>query len=195
MAGRLGLTSREVVDNVITALTSNAMILPNYWDDPKSGNSYELAVQYPESQIKSLQDLEQIPIKSPDGAIATYLGAVVQITRTKAPTEVDHYQLRRSFDIYVMPKKEDLSRVSAEVNHVLAGMHHSANITVDVGGAVENMQDSFKSFGIGLILAIVLVYLILMAQFASFSDPFIILLAVPPGFSGVVLILLATGTT
>ena len=120
MAGRLGLTSREVVDNVITALTSNAMILPNYWDDPKSGNSYELAVQYPESQIKSLQDLEQIPIKSPDGAIATNLGAVVQITRTKAPTEVDHYQLRRVIDVYVSPSGHDLGGLATRVERVIA---------------------------------------------------------------------------
>jgi multidrug efflux pump subunit AcrB len=94
-----------------------------------------------------------------------------------------------------MPKKEDLGRVSSQVDHLLAGMHHSSQITVSVGGAISDMHSSFRSFGIGLILAIVLVYLILMAQFASFSDPFIILLAIPPGLSGVILFLMATGTT
>ena len=81
------------------------------------------------------------------------------------------------------------------MNRVLAGMQKPNNLTVNIGGAVSDMHDSFKSFGLGLILAVVLVYLILMAQFASFSDPFIILLAIPPGFSGVVLFLLITGTT
>jgi multidrug efflux pump subunit AcrB len=94
-----------------------------------------------------------------------------------------------------MPKKEDLGTVSSQINQVLRGMQHTSNITVALGGAISDMRDAFKSFGIGLILAIVLVYLILMAQFASFSDPFIILLAIPPGLSGVVLFLLVTGTT
>jgi multidrug efflux pump subunit AcrB len=94
-----------------------------------------------------------------------------------------------------MPKKEDLGHVSADVNRVLASMDRPRNLTVNVGGAVTDMHDSFQSFGIGLILAVILVYLILMAQFASFSDPFIILLAIPPGLSGVVLFLLVTGTT
>src|SRR5665213_3118444 len=109
MAGRLGLTSREVVDNVITALSSNGMIAPNYWDDPKSGNSYLLAVQYPETAMHSLADLDQIPIRSRNGAIATNLGAVVQMTRVQSPTEVDHYQLRRVIDIYVSPSGQDLA--------------------------------------------------------------------------------------
>jgi multidrug efflux pump subunit AcrB len=194
-AALLGISPQSAIDDVITALTSDTMIAPSFWVDPKTGNNYFLSVQYPDNQIKTLTDFKQIPLRAPGAANTTPLESLASITQINTPTEVDHYQLRRSFDIYVMPKKEDLSRVSAEVNRVLAGMSHSSNITVNVGGAVANMQDSFKSFGIGLILAIVLVYLILMAQFASFSDPFIILLAVPPGFSGVVLILLATGTT
>jgi multidrug efflux pump subunit AcrB len=94
-----------------------------------------------------------------------------------------------------MPKSEDLGKVSKQVNDVLARLAPPANVTVKLGGAISDMHDSFQSFGVGLILAIILVYLILMAQFASFSDPFIILLAIPPGLSGVVLFLLATGTT
>ena len=85
--------------------------------------------------------------------------------------------------------------MSSDVNRLLAQMQHPENVTVAVGGAVSDMHDSFKSFGVGLILAVVLVYLILMAQFASFSDPFIILLAIPPGLAGVILFLLVTGTT
>jgi len=195
MAGHLGLTSREVVDNVITALTSNAMILPNYWDDPKSGNSYELAVQYPESQIKSLQDLEQIPIKSPDGATTTNLGAVVQISQTKAPTEVDHYQLRRVIDVYVSPSGQDLGGLATRVDRVIAQQKIPENLQVTMRGSVEGMRRSFSSFGIGLLLSVILVYLILMAQFASFIDPLVILLAIPPGITGVILFLLVTGTT
>jgi len=195
MAGRLDLTSREVVDNVITALSSNAMIAPNYWDDPKSGNSYLIAVQYPESQMKSLQDLDQIPIRSPNGAIATNLGAVVQIQPMKSPTEVDHYQLRRVIDIYVSPSGQDLGGLATRVDRVIAQQKIQENLQVKVRGSVEGMRRSFSSFGVGLLLSIILVYLILMAQFASFIDPLVILLAIPPGITGVIIFLLVTGTT
>ena len=194
-AALLGISPQAAIDGVITALTSDTMIAPSFWVDPKTGNNYFLSVQYPDNQIKTLTDFKQIPLRAPGAANTTPLESLASIKQIDTPTEVDHYQLRRSFDIYVMPKKEDLGQVSSQVNRVLAGMPHSSNITVSLGGAISDMHDSFKSFGIGLILAVVLVYLILMAQFASFSDPFIILLAIPPGLSGVVLFLLATGTT
>ncbi len=194
-AALLGISPQAAIDNVITALTSDSMIAPSFWVDPKTGNNYMLTVQYSDNQIKTLTDFEQIPLRAPGAANTTPLESLAAIKPINTPTEVDHYQLRRSFDVYVMPKKEDLGRVSSDVNRVLAGMERPHNLTVDVDGAVSDMHDSFKSFGVGLILAIVLVYLILMAQFASFSDPFIILLAIPPGLAGVILFLLMTGTT
>jgi multidrug efflux pump subunit AcrB len=194
-AGLLGISPKAVVDNVITALTSNGMIEPSFWVDPKTGNSYMLTVQYRETQIQTMTDFKQIPLRSPDRMETTPLESVVDIKQIDTPTEVDHYQLRRKFDIYVMPKEEDLSRANSAVQGVLAKMARPRGVTVNVRGAVRDMEQSFSSFAIGLILAVVLIYLILMAQFASFSDPFIILLAVPPGLSGVLIFLLITGTT
>jgi multidrug efflux pump subunit AcrB len=194
-AALAGITPQSVVDNVITALTSNGMIAPSYWIDPATGNSYMLTVQYPETQIQTLNDFKEIPLRSPDNNQTTPLESVVDIRQINTPTEVDHYQLRRVFDIYVMPRTEDLSRVNSDVNRVLAGIHRPTGIIIAVEGTVRDMQESFSSFGLGLILAVVLVYLILMAQFASFSDPFVILLAVPPGLSGAILILMLTGST
>jgi len=194
-AGLLGISPKNVVDNVITALTSDGMIAPSFWVDPKSGNSYMLTVQYPESQIQTLTDFKQIPLRSANNANTTPLESVADIKRIDTPTEVDHYQLRRVFDIYVMPKKEDLDPVAREVESIVGQIQKPDGVTVKVRGAVQDMNESFSSFGIGLILAVVLVYLILMAQFASFSDPFVILLAVPPGLSGVLIFLLLTGTT
>jgi multidrug efflux pump subunit AcrB len=194
-AGLLGVSPQNVVDNVITALTSNGVISPSFWVDPKTGNSYMLTVQYPENLIKTMTDFEQIPLRSPDGTNTTPLQSVADIKQINTPTEVDHYQLRREFDIYVMPKKEDLSEVNKEVESIVGQIQKPHGVTVKVRGSVRDMDNSFSSFGIGLILAVVLVYLILMAQFASFSDPFIILLAVPPGLSGVLIFLLITGTT
>lgn len=194
-AGLLHISPKSVVDNVITALTSNGMIEPSFWIDPKTGNSYMLTVQYPETQIQTMNDFKQIPLRAASNLETTPLESVVDIKPIDTPTEVDHYQLRRLFDIYVMPKSEDLSRVSSDVKTELSQIKKPHGVTIAVRGAVRDMQESFSSFGIGLILAIVLVYLVLMAQFASFSDPFIILLAIPPGLSGVLIFLLITGTT
>jgi multidrug efflux pump subunit AcrB len=194
-AGLLGISPRNIVDNVITALTSDGMIAPSFWVDPKTGNNYMLTVQYPETQIKTMTDFKQIPLRSPSGLGTTPLQSVADIKQINTPTEVDHYQLRREFDIYVMPKKEDLSRVNEQVKSIVGQIQKPSGITVKIRGSIRDMEQSFSSFGIGLILAVVLVYLILMAQFASFSDPFVILLAVPPGLSGVLIFLLLTGTT
>ncbi|MGZ4814873.1 MAG: efflux RND transporter permease subunit [Terriglobales bacterium] len=195
MASRLGLSSREVVDNVITALNSNQMIAPSFWVDPKSGNDYMLTVQYADSQIKSMSDLRQIPLRSPNGQETTQLGAVTDAQTINSPTEVDHYQLRRVIDVYVSPSGEDLGGLASNVDKIIAATHHGDNVRIAVRGSVHGMRESFKSFGIGLLLSIALVYLILMAQFASFVDPLIILLAVPPGITGVLIFLLVTHTS
>jgi len=194
MAAKLGLSSKEVVDNLITALTSNGMIAPSYWVDPKNGNNYMLTVQYPETQVKSLLDLKQIPIHASNSLNLTDLEAVTSTKVINTPTEVDHYQLRRVIDVYVAPSSEDLGGVANRVDKVVSDTVIPDNVRVTMRGSVEGMRQSFKSFGIGLLLSIVLVYLILMAQFASFIDPFIILLAIPPGITGVLVFLLITGT-
>jgi multidrug efflux pump subunit AcrB len=154
-----------------------------------------LTVQYPEAQIQTLNDFKQIPLRSADGKSTTPLESVASIKSINTPTEVDHYQLRRVFDVYVMPTAENLSTISGDVKKIVNGAHPPHGTVLTVRGSVNNMNDSFNSFAVGLILSIVLVFLILMAQFASFVDPFIILLAIPPGISGVILFLLLTHTT
>ncbi len=111
------------------------------------------------------------------------------------PTEVDHYQLRRVIDVYVSPSGQDLGGLANRVDKVIAQQKVPEDLQVTMRGSVEGMRRSFSSFGIGLLLSVILVYLILMAQFASFIDPLVILLAVPPGITGVILFLLVTGTT
>jgi hydrophobic/amphiphilic exporter-1 (mainly G- bacteria), HAE1 family len=195
MASRLGLSSKETVNNVITALSSNGMIAPSYWVDPNNGNNYMLTVQYLESQVKSMLDLKSIPLRSRGSENSTDLEAVSDMKTINTPTEVDHYQLRRVFDVYVSPAGVDLGGLAKQVQHLIDGTPLPPNVRVTMRGSVEGMRQSFKSFSIGLGLSIVLVYLILMAQFASVKDPLLILLAVPPGFTGVILFLLITGTT
>ena len=194
-ARELGLTQKEVVGNIITALTSNAMIAPSFWIDPKTGNDYMLTVQYPEQQIRSFDDLRAIPIHGRNIAQSTRLDAVSSIREIKSPTEVDHYQLRRVIDIYVQPVGEDLGRIAAAIDHLTAQTRFPSGVTVTLRGLVQGMRQSFRSFGIGLILSVVLLYLILVAQFHSFLDPVLILTAVPPGLAGALVILYITGTS
>jgi multidrug efflux pump subunit AcrB len=222
-AGELGLTQKDVVDNVITALNSNYMIAPNYWVDRKSGNDYYLTVQYFENghpAIHSLSDLGEIPLRAdPRGESTmsdratlpkpgpvplahpqrpvTVLDNVVKVHFDQTPTEVDHYKIQRVIDVYVTPSGEDLGHVTSAIRKILAQAkaHYPEQVRVNLRGMVTGMEESFKSFGLGFIMSFILLYLILTAQFRSFRDPFLIMLAIPMGFVGVLLTLPLTHTT
>ncbi|MDQ2711477.1 MAG: efflux RND transporter permease subunit [Acidobacteriota bacterium] len=197
-AGELGLSEKDVVDNVITSLNSNAMIAPNYWVDYKTGNDYFLTVQYYEHgrpAIHNFVDLKGIPLRAPNLKEPTTLDSVVKLEQTKTATELDHYQIQRAADVYVTPSGESLGKLSSSIDKLIADMHVPGNVRVNMRGMVLGMRESFKSFAFGFILAAVLLYLILVAQFRSFVDPFLIMLAIPMGFIGVLIILPLTGTT
>ncbi|MGA3077704.1 MAG: efflux RND transporter permease subunit [Bryobacteraceae bacterium] len=197
-AGELGLSQKDVVDNVITALNSNYMIAPNYWVDEKSGNDYYLTVQYYEHGVPAIHDmldLRNIPLHAPNAAAPTTLDSVVKLARIQTPTEIDHHQIQRVTDVYVTPAGEDLGHVASSIRNILAQTKVPENVRVDLHGMVEGMQASFKSFGFGFMLSFLLLYLILVAQFKSFVDPVLIMLAIPMGFVGVLVILPLTHTT
>lgn len=194
-ASELGLNQKEVIDNVITALTSNAMIAPSYWIDPHSGNDYMLTVQYFENQMNRFSDLRELPLIAPGHDEPTMLGNVTEVSRIEAPTEVDHYQIQRVIDVYVSTATEDLGRIANRIDGIVAGTQIPSGVRVNLRGMVQSMRTSFKSFGLGLLLALLLLFLILVAQFRSFTDPLLILLAVPTGVTGVLLILILTKTT
>lgn len=197
-ASELGLNPENIIHNVITALDSNTMIAPNYWVDRKSGNDYFLTVQYYENghaAIHDFVDLKNIPLRAPNLKNPTTLDTVVNLKKLVTPTEVDHYQIQRMIDVYVSPSGEDLGKVASRIDKLIHTSKLPGDIHVDVRGLVQAMRESFKSFAIGLSLAVVLLYLILVAQFSSFKDPFLILLAVPMGFIGVMIILPLTHTT
>jgi HAE1 family hydrophobic/amphiphilic exporter-1 len=224
-AGELGLSQKDVVDNVITALNSNYMIAPNYWVDRKSGNDYYLTVQFFEkgqSAIHNMADLGQIPLRDPssgsslncgpsggprlgsgqpswtcagEGRPTTVLNNVVSVKEVQTPTEVDHYQIQRAVDIYVTPTGEDLQRVTGRIRGILAKENIPGNVRVNLRGMVQGMEASFRSFAFGFLISFLLLFLILTAQFKSFVDPFLIMLAIPMGFIGVLIILPLTGST
>jgi HAE1 family hydrophobic/amphiphilic exporter-1 len=219
-AGELGLTQKDVVDNVITALNSNYMIAPNYWVDRKSGNDYYLTVQFFEKgqpAIHDMADFGQIPLRDPtngggmgcgptgaggaawacggQGRPITVLNNVVNVRQVQTPTEVDHYQIQRAMDVYVTPTGEDLGRVTSSIRDILAKTKIPGNVRVNLRGMVQGMEASFKSFALGFLISFLLLFLILTAQFKSFIDPFLIMLAIPMGFVGVLIILPLTHST
>jgi hydrophobic/amphiphilic exporter-1 (mainly G- bacteria), HAE1 family len=225
-AGEMGLTQKDVVDNVITALNSNYMIAPNYWVDRKTGNDYYLTVQYfehGEPAIHDIGDLGQLPLHDPNGQMnvscgpagpeppqpgsshapwscggqgnTTVLKNVVEVKQILTPTEVDHYQIQRVIDIYVTPKTEDLGRVTSAIRDIIAKEKIPSNVRVNLRGMVQGMEASFKSFAFGFTISFILLFLILTAQFKSFIDPFLIMLAIPMGFVGVLIILPLTHST
>lgn len=225
-AGELGLTQKDVVDNVITALNSNYMIAPNYWVDRKSGNDYYLTVQFFEqgaAAIHNMLDLGQIPLRDPASGAdmscgpagprpprpgtahtswacggqgrTTVLKNVVNVKQILTPTEVDHYQIQRAIDVFITPKGEDLGRIRSAVQDILAKEKIPSNVRVNLRGMVQGMEASFKSFALGFLISFLLLFLILTAQFKSFIDPFLIMLAIPMGFIGVLIILPLTGST
>ncbi len=194
-ARELGLSQKEVVSNVITALTSNQMIAPSLWIDPRNGNPYYLAVQYAEKQVGNVADVRSIPLRGPNSSQPTRLDMVSSIQRVEGPTEVDHYQIRRALDVFVRPLGEDLSVIARQIDSLIAKANIPKGTEITLRGMVQSMRASFQSFAIGLLLSVLLLYLILVAQFRSFMDPFIILLALPPAISGVLLTLWLTGTT
>ena len=220
-AGEMGLSTKDVVDNVITALNSNTMIAPNYWVDHKTGNDYFLTVQYAEKgagAIHNMSDLKQIPLRPADTKSAgsssgpangmgpkpdassqakpiTVLDNVAGVQNVQTPTEIDHYQIQRVTDVYVTPAGEDLNRVKNAIQDTIAKAKAPQNVRINLRGMVQGMSASFSSFAQGLSLSVLLLYLILVAQFKSFKDPFLIMLAIPMGFIGVLLILPLTHTT
>ncbi|MCC6368884.1 MAG: efflux RND transporter permease subunit [Bryobacterales bacterium] len=217
-AAELGLSQKEIVDNVITALNSNTMIAPNYWVDHETGNDYFLTVQYYENgkpAIHNFFDLRQIPLRgSSDSSKAidgvrpfsptrvvnparpvTVLGNVANLEFVQSPTEIDHYQIQRVADVFVTPSGEDLGKLTDRIKGLLGEQNYGGNVRVNLRGMVQGMNESFHSFAVGLSLAVILLFLILVAQFRSFKDPLLIMLAIPMGFIGVLVALPLTHTT
>jgi multidrug efflux pump subunit AcrB len=198
-AARLGLSQYDVVANVITALTSNQMIAPSIWIDPKSGNDYFLTAQYFESEIKSLETLMNIPVSVAPARHAREdtltLRDVATIVPERHAAEADHYNIQRVVDVLVAPRTQDLGGTQRAVIAALKNIKMPEDMSYELRGSVASMEKSFSSFGFGLGMAVILLYLVMVAQFRSFLDPVIIMFAVPMGLIGVMWTLYLTNTT
>jgi multidrug efflux pump subunit AcrB len=193
-AASFGLSAEDVVQQVVVALNSSVSISRNFWIDSQSGNQYFVGVQYPEDADRTLEDVLSLPVKGLQAA-SINLGSVVQPRRTQGAVEINHAGLRRVANVLVNLDGRDLASVAAEIRERLAGLPIGDGMRISFKGEFERMHDAFQQLGLGLGLAILLVYLLQVMLFRSWTGPGVILLSVPMGFIGVIWMLLLTGTT
>ena len=192
----LGVDQEQVAQTILTALGSSVGYSPTIWIDPNTGVDFFMGVQYESNEMESLDDIRNIPISlsTDDGPITIPLSNVATVKRVTIPGEIAHYNISRVNDVHVNVSGRDVGSVAKEIRAALDQMEFENGVTATLRGPVETMQSGMSMLGLGLAIAAVLVYLVLMAQFRSFVDPMIIMLAVPLGLGGVLLMLFATDT-
>jgi multidrug efflux pump subunit AcrB len=193
----LGVDQEQVAQTVLTALGSSVGYAPTIWIDPKSGVDFFMGVQYESNDFESLDDVRNIPLSldTRDGPITIPLSNIATVKRVTIPGEIAHYNISRVNDVHVNVSGRDLGSVARDIDTVIADMEFQNGVSVTLRGPVEKMRSGMSLLSTGLAVATLLVYLVLMAQFRSFVDPLIIMVAVPLGIGGVILVLFVTNTT
>ncbi|MEZ6138307.1 MAG: efflux RND transporter permease subunit [Pirellulaceae bacterium] len=192
----LGVSQEQVAQTVLTALGSSVGYAPTIWIDPKSGTDFFMGVQYESNQFKSLEEVRNIPVslQTPDGPVTIPLSNIATVNRVTIPGEIAHYNIARVNDVHVNVSGRDLGSVAADIESTLAKLEFENGVKVTLRGPVQKMRAGMSLLGNGLAVATLLIYLVLMAQFRSFIDPLIIMLAVPLGIGGVLVVLYLTDT-
>jgi CzcA family heavy metal efflux pump len=197
----LGITQQQVASSMLATLSGASLLQPNFWLDPKNGVNYNVVAQAPQHLIDSVAMLSNIPLSTPYTAAGTQsqaqlLGNLATVTHTWDPAVVAHYTVQRVIDVDAGVEGRDLGSVTNSVQHAIDGLGTlPAGTHVVIRGQSQAMHDSFVTLGEGLILAIILVYLLMVANFQSWLEPFIIMMAVPGALAGVLWMLAITGTT
>jgi len=194
-AERVGITAGNIAQSVLVSLSGSFQTSPTFFLDPKNGVSYNVAIQAPQYNISSLQDLENLPLHGTNSS--QILANMASINRNSEPGVIYHYDIRPVIDIYANVQDRDLGGVSDDVNKIMAGIQNQVPAGTDttVRGQVLTMNQSFTGLFEGLAGAIVLVYLLMVVNFQSWSEPFIIIMALPGALAGIVWMLFITGTT
>ena len=198
-ADQAGLTERDVANSMFISLSSSGQVSPNQWLNPVNGVSYQITVQTPQYRIDSFDALKRTPITAINGSNPTtqLLENLVSLHRTSTPALVNHYNVQPVYDIYANTDRRDLGGVAGEIDDVLNSFksHLPEGTTLKMRGQVETMRASFIRLGLGMLFAVLLVYLLMVVNFQSWLDPFIILTALPGALSGILWMLFLTGTT
>ena len=196
-ARQIGLTQQDVSQSTLISLSGTGQTAPNEWLNPSTGVNYQIVTQTPQYRIDSLQALGRTPVTSPNGNATQMLGNLANFRRDRSPIIVDHYNIQPVFDIYADVDRRDLGGVSSEIEKIMDRTKKDLPQTTKLAlhGEVATMNDSFIRLGIGIIFALMLVYLLMAVNFQSWLDPLIILMAIPCAFSGILWMLFLTQTT
>jgi multidrug efflux pump subunit AcrB len=203
-AAQLGLNANTIATNINVSLSSSEQVTPNLWTDPTSGIPYYLAVQTPERSVSSLSDLGNTPVSSgiasgdiPGVPVPGLLSNVATLKRDSVPTNANQANIQPVYEIYASVQGRDLGSVSNQISKIVADLQKqlSPGNSIQVIGQIQSMNDAFWNLGIGLLFAAVFVYLLMVVNYQNFGDPFVVILALPATFCGIVTMLFITGTT
>jgi CzcA family heavy metal efflux pump len=195
--GQMGLTERDVTTSLGASLAGTQQTAPTFFLNPESGVSYPVVAQTPERQVASISDLANVPITGGGAKSPQVLGGIATIERATSPAVVSHYNIAPTVDIYATPNGRDLGSVAGDINHVIKSLKAQApkGVTVTLRGQYATMRTAFSGLTLGLIGAILLIYLLIVVNFQSWLDPFVIITALPGALAGIVWMLFTTGTT
>ena len=196
-AQEVGYSERDVANNLLISLSGSFQTTPEFWLDPRNGVEYSIATQTPQYRIQSLQDLENVPVTGPSSAQPQILTSIADIRRGVGMATVSHYNIAPVIDIYGSVQGRDLGAVARQINHIItdAKAHAPRGTEVIVRGQIETMRSSYIGLLSGLVFSILLVYLLIVVNFQSWLDPFIIISALPAALAGIAWILFVTHTT
>ena len=197
LAGEVGLTQRDIANSLLVTLSGSAQVHPNFWLNPANGVSYPIVAQMPQYRIDTMSDLVNVPINSTETRAPQYLGGLAQITPGPSPGVVSHYNVQPVIDIFGAVQQRDLGAVASDIDRIIQDTRKSVprGSYVVLRGQVRTMTDAYSQLYFGLAGAIVLIYLVIVVNFQSWLDPFIIITALPGALAGIVWMLFMTGTT
>jgi len=195
MAGQFGLSERDVASDLLVSLSSSGQVSPSYWVDPKRGVQYLVAVQTPQYGVDSIDALKQTPIST--GSTPQFLSNMAQVNRAYSQANITHFNVARTFDVHANVDGTDLASVAEKLNKLVAEVKPTLprGVALNLKGQVESMDSSFHALGFGLLFAVLLVYLLIVVNFQSWLDPFIILMALPGALAGIAWMLFVSHTT
>lgn len=196
-AAMLGMSMQDVANNLLVSLSSSGQVMPNYWVSPKNGVSYLVAVQTPQYDMDSLEQLGRLPLPNTQGLAGQQLSNIAYVSRRTTTAVINHYNVQPTFDVYANVQGRDLGGVASDIQKIVDAVKPKLphGTTVVVRGQVESMNSSFIGLGSGLFAAIVLVYFLLVVNYQSWVDPFIIITALPGALSGILIMLFVSNTT
>ncbi len=203
-AVQLGLNAGDIINNINISLSSSEQVSPNFWNDPVTGRPYYIAVQTPEPEIKSVNDLNNTPVSThlattgdPGSPIPGLLSNVATLRRDSQPTNSNQTNIQPVYDVYAGVQDRDLGRVAKDINTVVTDLQKQLKPGnfIQVVGQIDSMNSSFTDLGIGILFAAVIVYLLMVVNYQNFGDPFVVILALPATFCGILTMLFITGTT